>query len=216
MERNRCVFCLQRENLNCLLRLPFFEFNSNNLFAFLPSDEDTVLFGDQLSSLGVEALYEEGSVIVESCLNSSNDNSRQGNELEDDPFDQSEEQVHFFQTMHNAMEGEEKDTFMECCSAVENNEPQSPVAVAPVKDEEEEKVAEEEEEKTVASISNLLLKIEGIGGGYGNDSVVSTPDVLNDVITLESEGLCRKLKIEDSPFEVSKQKSLAFFDWKFL
>lgn len=131
-------------------------------------DEDTVLFGDY-SDLGVEELYEEG-VIVDSCLSSRN-NSRFGDTdyiEEEAEFDGEEEQVHFFGT---------PDTVI--VDQVETLKEESLVTV------------KKDEEKKAQLPRELLVKIGSLSG-LANDSVVSTPDVVNDVIMLECEGFFRK------------------------
>lgn len=134
------------------------------------SDEDTVLFGDY-SDLGVDELYEEG-VIVDSCLSSRN-NSRFGDadyieEEEEFDGDHEEEHVHFFGT---------PDTVV--VDQVDSLKEEPLVTI-------KEKEVEKEEKK-----AQLLVKIESLSG-LANDSVVSTPDVVNDVIMLECEGFFRK------------------------
>lgn len=133
-------------------------------------DEDTVLFGDY-SDLGVEELYEEG-VIVDSCLSSRN-NSRFGDaDFIEEEFDgdHEEEQVHFFGTPDTVIV-DQVETLKE-----------EPLVTVKKEDEKEEK-----EEKE----AQLLVKIGSLSG-LANDSVVSTPDVVNDVIMLECEGFFRK------------------------
>lgn len=108
---------------------------------------------------------------MDSCLSSRN-NSRFGDAdyIEEEEFDgdHDEEQVHFFGT---------PDTVV--VDQVDSLKEEPLVTI-------KEKEVEKEEKK-----AQLLVKIESLSG-LVNDSVVSTPDVVNDVIMLECEGFFRK------------------------
>lgn len=168
-------------------------------------DDDTVLFGDY-SDLGVDDLYAEG-VIVDSCLNSSNSSSRLAGDEEEEGNNyhfgaDHEEQVHFFDTPNPAAVWGEDDCFKSSQEVNSHLRPQHHhVAVSIAEERDEEKISIE----VVAPISSLSVKIEADCGL--NDSVVSTPDVLNDVIKLEDEGLLWSYNecTGDNPIKVSFQ-----------
>lgn len=166
-------------------------------------DDDTVLFGDY-SHLAVDDLYDEG-VIVDSCLNSSNSNSRLDGDEEDEGNNyhfggDHEEQVHFFDTPNPAAKVLGED---DCFKS--SHEVNSHIGGSIAEEREEEKISIE----GGAPISHLSVKIEADRGFTLNDSVVSTPDVLNDVIKLE-EGLLWTYNecTGDIPIKVSFLNSL--------
>lgn len=127
----------------------------------------------------MDELYAEG-VVVESCFNSSN-NSRfdEDDFVEDEDEDEfngdhEEAQVHFFgEAQQKPAEDKKPDKEITACNAIKIDQNDG-----------------DEKKKMQIPPRDLLLKIEC--GFECNDSVVSTPDVVNDVITLEDEGLIRR------------------------
>lgn len=162
------------------------------------TDEDTVLFGtDYYSSLGVDEEDHE-PVVVDSCLNSSGSNSRDVGEddEEQDYFGVGEEdQVHFFPT-----------TIAADVAAMGEGQV-GPQWAAAIKQEKEEKQHEEQQAAPGApSLPHLKVKLEDVqeflNNNNNNCSVVSTPDVVNDVIMLEDLELFKRQQAENNFIEV--------------
>lgn len=162
-------------------------------------DENTVSFGSY-PELEEDEVYSEG-VLGDSCANSSGfgDYEEDLQKEEEPEFGDLEEQVQFLEafTTHSPSSGHV-----------------DPAADAPVDESFLEGIAFEFVPLSAAH-SPLVEAEGGERGGLAleissgafllTDSVVSTPDVVNDVITLEDEGLLRMGACED-PEEVRRKR----------
>lgn len=149
------------------------------------TNEDTVQFGDFYSQLEVEqssygsANDEDGGVLVESCLSSSSSNSNSGHNHADGPV--KEEEVN-----ENLFEGDDEEKQLEFFQVAVKKE-QNPAT----------------EETKASSVAHLLVKIDAIRNNDAADSVVSTPDIVDEVITLEDERLFQQHTFVENFREVS-------------
>lgn len=142
---------------------------SNHLLPLAESEND-VLFGDY-SDAGVDQVYSE-EVIVDSCTNSNRfDDEDEDEEDQDEMQRQLGEQMHIFETKTTTANLFQK---------------------TPVIEQVDDKILSRAEEAN-AELNPLKIKLEAEDCLDAlTDSVVSTPDVLDDVITLESDGQFRR------------------------